>query len=132
MLLAAPGCGQPSADFSFEEVRFSITGGIAGFDRTIRIGPDGSYRVSDAGRSVRSGRLSGESLRRLKQLLAEVDWDAVKPAYTDRKVVDSLHQMVSVRTERSEYITAVGTGGSPPQPVAALVAFLDEALRKGR
>ncbi|MFZ5825034.1 MAG: hypothetical protein ACOY94_11950 [Bacillota bacterium] len=132
MLLVAPGCGQPSADFDFEEVRYSITGGIAGFDRTMRIAPDGSYRVTDAGRARGSGRLAGESLNRLKELLAEVDWGAVEPSYIDRKVADSLHQTVSVRQERSEYITTVGTGGNPPQPVAALVAFLDEVLRKAR
>lgn len=130
MLLAAPGCGKPSANFAFEEIRYTISGGVAGFDRTFRIAPDGSYRVSEAGRTVRSGKLSGANFRELKRLLTEVDWAKLRLEYLDRKVVDSLHQSVSVRMARSEYITTVGTGGSPPPPVAALVAFLDKALRQ--
>lgn len=130
LLLVAAGCGQPSVDFAFEEVGYSLTGGIAGFDRSIRIAPDGSFRVSDAGRTVRSGRLSGATLRELKRHLREVDWAAVRPAYSDLTVVDSLYQSVTLRTARGEQVTTVGTGGDPPPPVAALVAFLDQILRE--
>lgn len=129
LLLTAPGCGQPSVDFAFEEVRYTISGGVAGFDRTIRIASDGSYRVSEAGRTVGTGHISAASLQELKRLLQAVDWVGLGMEYIDRKVVDSLHQSLAVRTIRVEHTTTVGTGGNPPQPVAALLEFLDKVLR---
>lgn len=130
LLVAAPGCSKESVAFPFDEVRYTITGGVAGFDRAMRIAPDGSYRVEEAGRTLRRGRLSGAQLQELKGLLKEVDWEALKPRYIDGRVVDSLDQTVSVRRERVEYVTLVGTGGSPPAPVAALLAFLGGVLQE--
>lgn len=129
LLLALPGCGKESVDFAYEEVRYQVTGGIAGFDRSLRIAPSGAYRVLDGGSEVRSGRLSGAQLRELKRLLSEVDWAGLKPRYIDGTVVDSLHQTLSVRTANLEHLTTVGTQGDPPAPVAALLAFLDAVMR---
>ncbi|MFZ5816071.1 MAG: hypothetical protein ACOY93_12300 [Bacillota bacterium] len=125
-----PGCGQPSADFAFTEVGYAVTGGVAGFDRSLRIDPDGSYRATDANRPERSGRLTGAQLRELKRLLGEVDWAGLRFSYVDGRVVDSLHQSLTVRTEQVEHQTTVGTGGEPPPEVAALLAFLDSLLRE--
>lgn len=130
ILAALPGCGRESVDFPFDQVRYDLTGGVAGFNRSMRIAEDGSYRVEEAGRSLKTGRLSRVQLAELKRLLSGVDWAGLKPRYIDGRVVDSIHQELSVRTERLEYITTVGTGGVPPEPVAALLSFLSDRLRE--
>jgi hypothetical protein len=129
LLLLAVGCAAQSANFSFVEVRYSLSGGVAGFDRTIRIAPDGSYRLTEAGRGEQTGKLSASALRGLKRLLSEVDWAELKGSYRDPKVVDSLDQTVAVRTARAEYITTVGTGGEPPPAVAALLTYLSSIAK---
>lgn len=130
LLLAAPGCSRESVQFSFDEVRYAVTGGVAGFDRSMRIADDGSYQVREGGRVRESGRLSGAQLVELKRLMKAVDWENIKTRYIDGRVVDSLDQTVEFRRGRVSYITTAGTGGDPPEPVAALLAFLSTAMQE--
>ncbi len=132
VLLAATGCGKESVSFPFEEVRYTLSGGVAGFDRVLSVRPDGSYEIMDDGRSVRRGRLPGEHLRALKERLAAVDWLDLQPEYSDPKVADALFETVIVRTEMQKHETTVGTGGTPPAELSDLLVFLADRARELR
>lgn len=130
VLLLVTGCGQGSVSFDFDEVRYTLTGGVAGFNRVLQVKPDGSYEVFEETQSIGRGRLAGADLRQLKELLAAVEWLELQPAYTDPTVADALFGTVLLRVGEQAHETVVGTGGSPPPAVAALAEYLAEELSR--
>lgn len=126
------GCSQSKA-FTFQEVTYSLSGGIGGLDMQILIMSDGSYQATERGKPVKSGTLSGEEMQRLKQELASVDWSTIAPSYTNPKVADAMLEAIHLRGVGSrDYETVVGTGGAAPADLISLMAHLQQILKEHR
>jgi len=117
------GCGQ-SGRADFTEIHYHLTGGVAGFDRSLVISDKGAYQVDEPGVKPRIGLLSKQRLRQLTDKTAHIDWVNLDSRYTDERIADALFEELTIRTAAGRYSVVVGTGGKAPASLVELVAFL--------
>jgi len=91
------GSAVPAADTSIEEIRYRLTGGIAGFDLELRLAGGGEFTVLEAGHPARRGQLAAAERREVAQLAAAARMEELKPRYgIAGSVVDALDEVVTV------------------------------------
>lgn len=122
LLILLVGCGRASGPGAL--VKWSRTGGIAGFDQGLAIAPTGEVQAHDGGRLGLLGQLSKAESTELNRLLQAIDPDSLRPAYTDPKVADALFETVSLQSDQTRWESQVGTGGKAPPELTALLTFL--------
>lgn len=133
LLLVTAGCApRGTAEIPFTEITYHLTGGIAGFDRLMHLGADGSYRIVEPGLPERSGILAAADLRVVKRMIAQVDWRAIKGEYLNPRVADSLNEALTITTKTITYATVVGTDSGAPQPLIDLLAELGRLMAAHR
>lgn len=116
-------CGQSGrADFS--EIRYHLTGGVAGFDRSLIISDKGTYQVDEPGVKPRSGLLPNQRLRLLNDKVRQIDWANLDAHYTDERIADALSEGLTIRTPSGVYNVIIGTGGRAPTVLEELVGLL--------
>lgn len=125
--LVAAGCSSGSGK-AFRQITYSYTGGVAGFDQSISIAAGGAFQLTEAGKPGRSGRLSSDDLRDLRELAAAISWGAVEEQYLDPRVADAITEGVTVEIGKHVYQTKVGTGGQPPSELAQFLGKLKTIL----
>jgi hypothetical protein len=132
LVLLVAGCAG-SGGFTFKQVTYSLEGGIGGLDMEMTIQQDGTYQVAEKGKLGKPYSLSVSEFRTLKQLMASVDWPSLAPRYTDPTIADALFEGIVVKgAAKRDYTTVVGTGGTPPPALAALLARLQVMLKEHR
>ncbi|HYF76272.1 MAG TPA: hypothetical protein VD973_04020 [Symbiobacteriaceae bacterium] len=125
--LVAAGCSSGSGK-AFRQITYSYTGGVAGFDQSITIGTNGAFQLTEAGKPGRTGRLSSDELKALRNLTGSISWGAVEEQYLDPRVADAIIEGLSVEVGKNVYQTKVGTGGQPPSELAQLLGKLKTIL----
>jgi hypothetical protein len=133
LLIGMVGCSKPSVKpLTFDEVTYSQTGGIAGFDQRLTIRTDGSYQVSDRGKTTRTGKLTTIELGAVQKALALVDWPSVPAKYVDPRVADALFDSVTLKTSGKVYETVIGTGAVAPAELVNLMTQLKQTMTAHR
>ena len=130
------GSAVPAADTSIEEIRYRLTGGIAGFDLELRLAGGGGLTVIEAGRPARSGQLAAAEWRDVVGLATAARMAELKPQYgAPGSVVDALNEVVTV-TGGGRTITVAVAGDprdEPPPSFGELANRLREiALTKAK
>jgi hypothetical protein len=131
LLLTLTACSGAGAD-RLGPLTYGLTGGIAGFDQRLAVAPDGSFQLFDRAQVVRSGRLTGDEMARLRTLAARVPWPEMKSDYVDPRVADALFETITVQVGTVSYTTVVGTGGEPPAALSDLARYLRQLLEARR
>lgn len=121
--------GCRTSGFAYDQIEFSITGGIAGFDQRYVIKSDGTFEQFEKGRVLQTNKLTGEELKGLKERMGKVPWAALQDKYVDPKVADAMFETIVLRTGSKSYKTTIGTGGTPPAELREVLDYLREALR---
>lgn len=130
VLAILAGCSRPSTEGAL--VKWRRTGGIAGVDQGLAIAPTGEVQAHSSGRLGAQGRLTKEEVAELDRLLQAITPTALRPSYSDPKVADALWDSVIVQTKGDRWESQVGTGGSPPPELGALLAFLSHLYEAHR
>lgn len=131
LLVALAGCGR-SAGQDFSDIKYSVTGGIAGFDQRMVISADGSFQLADRAKTVGAGRLAAKDLKALQAQVAKVRWASLAQQYVDPKVADALLETVTVTIGTKTYTVTVGTGGNPPDELKELLGQLKATYNGNR
>ncbi|MGW0605760.1 hypothetical protein [Streptomyces sp. NPDC002640] len=122
----SPGQGTPTE--RAEQVRLTVTGGIAGVHRSILASTDGTVEISDRTEGTREADpLSGAERARLKDLLVEVDF-ARLPA---RSVNDGARDMFLYALEHDGHVVVTDRSvplGTADDLIAHLERHLEERL----
>lgn len=121
--LVAAGCSSGSGK-AFRQITYRYTGGVAGFDQSLSISANGAFQLTEAGKPDRSGRLSSDELKALRDLVGAISWGAVDEQYLDPRVADAIIEGVTVEIGKNVYQTKVGTGGQPPSELAQFLGKL--------
>ena len=91
------GSGSPAPETSIEEIRYRLTGGIAGFDLDLRVASGGELSTVVAGHPVGTGQLTAAEWRELAQLAAAMQKAELESQYgIPGSVVDALNEVVTV------------------------------------
>lgn len=128
VLMILLGCSVGSTAPEFSEVVYHLSGGIAGYNRQIAIAADGSFQVTDKGQPFVRGTLPDRTMKQLQAAMGDVSWVGVAPRYTDPRVADAIYEAITVKVGTKAYTVVVGTGSSPPRPVAVLASVLKQIL----
>jgi len=123
-LLPLLGACSQSARADFIEISYHLTGGVAGFDRSVVMSNKGVYQVDEPGGKARSGFLSNQRLRFLMDMVRQIDWANLDRRYTDERIADALLEEITVRTAFGRYNVTIGTGGKVPTALAQLAHLL--------
>lgn len=111
-----------------EQVRLTVTGGIAGVHRSILASTDGTVEISDRSEGTREADpLSGAERARLKDLLVEVDF-ARLPA---RSVNEGARDMFRYALEHDGHVVVTDRSvplGTADDLIAHLERHLEERL----
>lgn len=134
ILALATGCAGSgtSGAMHFEELRYHLSGGIAGMDQELLIKADGTYQVTERGQAGASGTLSAAELTGLKEWLAKVDWKGLKPAYVNPRIADGMLEELTLTAGSATHSVKVGTEGGAPKALADLLARLNQTLAARR
>lgn len=130
LLALVAGCGRASGPGRL--VKWSRTGGIAGFDQGLAIAPTGEVQAHANGRLGPLAHLSRAESAELTRLLQAIEPDSLRPSYTDPKVADALFETVSVQSAELRWESQVGTGGNAPPELTALLTFLAKLFDQHR
>jgi hypothetical protein len=122
VLALLAGCGRSTGAGTL--VKWRRTGGIAGLDQGLAIAPSGEVQAHTSGKLGPLDHLSRAESAELAKLLQAITPDSLRPAYVDPKVADAVFESVAVQAADQPWESEVGTGGSPPPELAALLAFL--------
>lgn len=117
------GCGA-SGKPSFTQLTYHLTGGVAGFDRHLSISAKGTYQLTESGRKPQTGTLPGRQVDQLFALVRSVGWAELDPRYLDPHVADAAYEELTVQVNGRGAQVTVGTGGSAPDPLRALLDYL--------
>lgn len=134
--LPVPDSSINAPDTVIEEIRYRLTGGIAGFDLELRLAGGGGLTVIEAGRPARSGQLAVAEWREVVGLATAARMAELKPQYgAPGSVVDALNEVVTV-TGGGRTITVAVAGDprdEPPPSFGELANRLREiALTKAK
>ncbi len=123
------GSGTPAPVLSIEEIRYRLTGGIAGFDIELRLAGGGEFTVDEAGRPARRGRLTADEWRQVEQLAVAMQAAELRPQYgIPGAVVDALAEVVTVTS--GGRTTAVAAAGDPRDEPPPSVRELADRMRE--
>jgi hypothetical protein len=132
LALALTGCFTRSSGKEFRNLVFTVTGGIAGIDQRLTFTTNGAFHLTEKGRPTKTGRLSADELRTVKELAERVNWPALQEQYVDPEVADAIFDGVSIQLGNTTYKTMAGTGGQPPVELGALLSQLKQVLTDHR
>lgn len=133
LALLVAGCATGgSGQANFDDLVYDLTGGIAGFDQHLAISSDGTFQIAEQGKNGKSGKLSADQFRAVKEAAAKVNFAALKEQYVDPKVADAMFEGIRVQIKDKTYKTVVGTGGAAPQELHYLLTELQKILTANR
>jgi len=116
-------CGQGTQSV-FTELRYHVSGGVAGFDRSLILAKKGGYQVDEPGESSRYGRLSNQRMRLLNDKVRQIDWASLDARYAGERLADVLYEELTIMTASHRYSVTIGTGGNAPEALVELAALL--------
>lgn len=134
ILALAAGCGGSgkSGAIAFDELRYHLSGGIAGIDQELLIKADGTYQITDRGKAGATGQLTAAELDGLRERLAKLDWKGLKAEYINPRIADGMVEQLTVKTGTATHAVSVGTEGGAPAALTDLLGRLGQTLADKR
>lgn len=133
LALLVAGCATGgSGKAPFDDLVYDLTGGIAGFDQHMAISSDGTFQIAEKGKTGKTGKLTAEQFKTVKDLAAKVNFPALKEEYVNPQVADAMFEGLNVKVGDKTYKTVVGTGGAAPQELLDLTTQLRQILTANR
>lgn len=119
----------PEEERNIEEIRYEITGGIAGLQLRLDIDSSGNALVYDRERLTRGGRIEAPEWQELKTLVEAADLTELKASYgRTGDVADAISEILTInRDGRTVQISLVtDPSDQPPERLHALTRRLME------
>jgi hypothetical protein len=133
--LAVVACGSvpQTGGQSVGRITYTVSGGIAGWQRVLTIESDGKARVQvvhGPSPGVTDRQVDGAVLKRLHDLVSDPDFAALQPQYLPTPGgADMQDYVVSVEIDGKTIQTMTRDGAAPPRILRDVLGILNEILK---